>query len=173
MDVLQPTRERSATLVDLIDRILDKGVVINADIVVSLAGVELLGIKIRAALASIETAAMYGLEFPTGTSYETSAWKEAQKDKETCSQCNKRVERDELLHIGCPWCGWRSALAKGELPGSVKEHRRIAKTLENLPRALEQEGGDFSQYPEPSHNPVTRRRSLENEHRASKSGHVD
>jgi DNA-directed RNA polymerase subunit RPC12/RpoP len=134
MDVLQPTRERSATLVDLIDRILDKGVVINADIVVSLAGVELLGIKIRAALASIETAAMYGLEFPTGTSYETSAWKEAQKDKETCSQCYKRVERDELLHIGCPWCGWRSALAKGELPGSVKvpiaKRRRKSQLIE-------------------------------------------
>jgi hypothetical protein len=39
------------TLVDVIDRILDKGLVINADITVSVAGVELLGIKVRAALA--------------------------------------------------------------------------------------------------------------------------
>lgn len=54
-------------MADLIDRILDKGLVINADISVSIAGVELLGIKIRAAIASFETAASYGLEFPSGT----------------------------------------------------------------------------------------------------------
>lgn len=55
------------TLADVVDRILDKGLVINADITVSVVGVELLGIKIRAALASFETAAKYGLEFPAGT----------------------------------------------------------------------------------------------------------
>ncbi len=63
----QQEMESSATLADVIDRILDKGLVINADITVSVVGVELLGIKIRAALASFETAAKYGLEFPSGT----------------------------------------------------------------------------------------------------------
>ena len=57
----------TGTLADVIDRILDKGLVINADIKVNVVGVELLDIKIRAALASFETAAMYGLEFPSGT----------------------------------------------------------------------------------------------------------
>jgi len=57
----------TASLADVIDRILDKGLVINADVMVSVVGVELLGIKIRAALASFETAARYGLEFPSGT----------------------------------------------------------------------------------------------------------
>ena len=65
--VTLPAGSNGASLVDLIDRILDKGVVINADITVSVVGVELLGIKIRAAIASFETAAAYGLEFPTGT----------------------------------------------------------------------------------------------------------
>jgi len=100
------------TLVDVIDRILDKGLVINADITVSIAGVELLGIKIRAALASFETAARYGLEFPSGTNIETAAWKEAQIAKENCPQCDKRVPIEELLITGCPWCGWISAKAK-------------------------------------------------------------
>ena len=36
---MQPTRETSSTLVDVIDRVLDKGLVINADICVSVAGV--------------------------------------------------------------------------------------------------------------------------------------
>ena len=70
------------TLLDVIDRILDKGIVINADITVSLVGVELLGIKIRAALASFETAAKFGLAFPSGTDYNTSAWKTIRENNE-------------------------------------------------------------------------------------------
>ncbi|MGB2762868.1 MAG: gas vesicle protein [Candidatus Aminicenantaceae bacterium] len=101
-----------ATLVDVIDRILDKGLVINADIAVSVAGVELLGIKIRAALASFETAAKYGLEFPSGTNIETDAWKEATVRKEACPQCSKKVPIEELMTAGCPWCGWISATAQ-------------------------------------------------------------
>ncbi|MFZ2071403.1 MAG: gas vesicle protein [Halobacteriota archaeon] len=110
---LQATREDSAgTLVDVIDRILDKGLVINADINVSIAGVELLGVKIRAALASFETAAKYGLEFPSGTNYDTAAWQEAKVAKEECPQCSKKVPLEELMEEGCPWCGWASAKAK-------------------------------------------------------------
>jgi len=110
---IEPSRDGdSAGLADVIDRILDKGLVINADIAVSVAGVELLGIKIRAALASFETAAKYGLEFPSGTNLETPAWKEAMVAKENCPQCEKRVPVEELTTAGCPWCGWISAKAK-------------------------------------------------------------
>ena len=109
---LQATRNETNTLADVIDRVLDKGLVINADICVSIAGVELLGIKIRAALASFETAAKYGLEFPSGTNYDRAAWKETEVDKEICPQCSKKVVIEELLNEGCPWCGWISARAK-------------------------------------------------------------
>jgi ssDNA-binding Zn-finger/Zn-ribbon topoisomerase 1 len=108
---LEATKSSAYTLVDLIDRILDKGLVINADIAVSLAGVELLGIKIRAALASFETAAKYGLEFPGGTNLQTTAWKEAKIAKERCPQCDKMVKVRELERKGCPWCGWTGAIA--------------------------------------------------------------
>lgn len=108
----QMQRESTGTLADVIDRILDKGLVINADIAVSVVGVELLGIKIRAALASFETAARYGLEFPSGTRLETPAWQEAMIGKETCLECGKRVPAEELMSEGCPWCGWASARAK-------------------------------------------------------------
>jgi len=111
---LEATRgdSKGGTLIDVIDRILDKGLVINADITVSVAGVELLGIKVRAALASFETAAKYGLEFPSGTNFETASWKEAMIGKEVCPQCDKHVQSDELLNVGCPWCGWVSAKSK-------------------------------------------------------------
>jgi predicted RNA-binding Zn-ribbon protein involved in translation (DUF1610 family) len=104
--------EKVSDLAGAIDKILDKGLVINADITVDVAGVELLGIKIRAALASFETAAKYGLEFPFGTNIETAAWKEAMMEKEECPQCGKRVDIEELLNLACPWCGWESAKAK-------------------------------------------------------------
>jgi hypothetical protein len=111
---LRPERDRGSkeSLADAIEVILDKGLVINADITVSVAGVELLGIKIRAALASFATAAKYGLEFPSGTNTETSAWKAAQADHEACPQCGKRAATEELLNDGCPWCGWQSARSR-------------------------------------------------------------
>ena len=111
---LESSRDTNGTLADAIDRILDRGLVINADIAVSVAGVELLGIKIRAALASFETAAKFGLEFPSGTSIETPAWQEALVSKENCPQCAKRVPMEELMSVGCPWCGWISARGQKE-----------------------------------------------------------
>ena len=103
---------RADTLADVIDRVLDKGVVINADIAVSLAGVELLGIKIRAVIASLETAAKYGLALPAGTNLDTEAWKQAVVIKADCPQCGKRSAQAEILSEGCPWCGWVSAKTK-------------------------------------------------------------
>jgi len=117
---LQPTRNEHSTLADVIDHVLDKGLVINADICVSVAGVEFLGIKIRAALASFETAAKYGLEFPSATN-ETAAWKEAKVDKEECPQCGKKVLTEELLNESCSWCGWLSAKAKRAKSRAVSE----------------------------------------------------
>lgn len=56
---MRPTRE--CTLVDLLDKILDKGVLINADVIISVAGVPLIGLNLRAALAGIETMLDYGM----------------------------------------------------------------------------------------------------------------
>ena len=58
---MEPTRHSQATLVDLLDRVLDKGLVINADLIISLAGVPLIGVNLKAALAGIETMIAYGL----------------------------------------------------------------------------------------------------------------
>ncbi len=110
---LEVERDGAGTLADVIDRVLDKGLVINADIKIAAAGVELLDLKIRAALASFEAAARYGLEFPSGTNLRTPAWQEALIAKENCPQCAKRVATEDLLNSGCPWCGWVSAKAKG------------------------------------------------------------
>ena len=121
-----------SSLVDVIDRLLDKGLVINADITVPVAGVELLGVKVRAALASFATAAKYGLEFPSGTNYQTDAWKEAQVGLETCPQCGKEVNKEELLNECCPWCGWTSAKAAKKL--KEKEMQAMQRIAVPIPQ---------------------------------------
>ena len=58
---MEPTRNLHATLVDLLDRVLDKGLVIHADLIVSVAGVPLIGVSLKAALAGMETMLKYGM----------------------------------------------------------------------------------------------------------------
>ena len=55
---------RQLSLFDLLDRILDKGVVISGDITVAFAGVDLLSLKVNLVIASLETAKRYGIELP-------------------------------------------------------------------------------------------------------------
>jgi hypothetical protein len=49
----------SNTLVEVIDRILDKGVVVDAWVRVSLVGIEILTLEARATVASVETFLKY------------------------------------------------------------------------------------------------------------------
>ena len=58
---MEPQRNTNATLVDLLDRVLDKGLVIHADLIVSVAGIPLIGVNLRAALAGMETMLKYGI----------------------------------------------------------------------------------------------------------------
>ena len=58
---MEPTRSNSSAIVDLLDRVLDKGLVINADIIISVAGIPLIGINLRAVLAGMETMVKYGI----------------------------------------------------------------------------------------------------------------
>lgn len=49
----------SSSLVEVIDRILDKGIVIDAWVRVSLVGIELLAVEARVVVASVETYLKY------------------------------------------------------------------------------------------------------------------
>lgn len=61
---LEPRRAYQGTnLVDILDRILDKGLVVAGDIRVSLANVELLTVRIRLLVCSIDKAEQIGLNW--------------------------------------------------------------------------------------------------------------
>ena len=49
----------SSSLVEVVDRILDKGVVVDAWVRVSLVGIELLAVEARVVIASVETYLKY------------------------------------------------------------------------------------------------------------------
>jgi hypothetical protein len=49
----------SSSLAEVVDRILDKGVVLDAFVRVALVGIELIAIEIRAVIASVETYLKY------------------------------------------------------------------------------------------------------------------
>ena len=60
---MEPAYRRSTGLVDVLDRVLDKGLVVAGDIRVSLAEVELLTIRIRLLVCSIDKAEQIGLDW--------------------------------------------------------------------------------------------------------------
>jgi len=60
---IEPSYRRSSGLVDILDRVLDKGLVIAGDIRVSLAEVELITIRIRLLVCSIDKAEQIGLDW--------------------------------------------------------------------------------------------------------------
>jgi hypothetical protein len=56
-------RSRSTGLVDVLDRVLDKGLVIAGDVKISLAEVELLTIRVRLIVCSLDKAQEIGLDW--------------------------------------------------------------------------------------------------------------
>ena len=59
----RPASSQGTNLVDILDRVLDKGLVVAGDINVSLANVELLTIRIRLLVCSIDKAEQIGLNW--------------------------------------------------------------------------------------------------------------
>jgi Gas vesicle protein len=61
---LEPRRAyQGANLIDILDRILDKGLVVAGDVRISVANVELLTIRIRLLVCSIDKAEQIGLNW--------------------------------------------------------------------------------------------------------------
>lgn len=58
---MQPTRDPRATLPDLIEVLLNKGVYLNLDLIISVADIPLIGVNLRATIAGIETMLEYGM----------------------------------------------------------------------------------------------------------------
>lgn len=76
----------SSNLSDILERVLDKGVVIAGDIKIQIADIDLLTIKIRLLVASVERAREMGINWWEEDSYLCTKAREKETEK----------ERDEL-----------------------------------------------------------------------------
>jgi hypothetical protein len=63
VSTLHTANHRGTGLVDVLDRVLDKGLVVAGDVKISLAEVELLTIRIRLIVCSIDKAQQIGLDW--------------------------------------------------------------------------------------------------------------
>ncbi|MDQ3973889.1 MAG: gas vesicle protein [Actinomycetota bacterium] len=79
-------------LADVLERVLDKGLVIAGDIQVNLLDIELLTIKVRLLVASADTAQQMGIDWWQHDSFLSSKARELEEENATLRQ---RVERLE------------------------------------------------------------------------------
>ncbi|MGD6849424.1 gas vesicle protein [Rossellomorea aquimaris] len=87
---------QSNTIVDVLEKILDKGVVVAGDITVGIADVELLTIKIRLIVASVDKAKEIGMDWWENDPYLSS--KAADNNTKALEEKNKKLqERLESL----------------------------------------------------------------------------
>ena len=61
MTPVAPQLATRATLSDLMDRLLDRGLFLRADLVISVAGIPLIGASLSLTLAGMETMLKYGV----------------------------------------------------------------------------------------------------------------
>ncbi|MBI2633268.1 MAG: gas vesicle protein [Parcubacteria group bacterium] len=85
------TMSQTTNLADILERVLDKGIVIAGDIRVQLADVELLNIKIRLLISSVEKAKEIGINWWEHDSYLSPKAKELELSKEN-TKLAKRLE---------------------------------------------------------------------------------
>ncbi len=84
----------ATNLADILERVLDKGIVIAGDIRIQLADIDLLNIKIRLLVASVDKAMEMGINWWQQDSYLSSKAKESAIKKENAA-LKKRLERLE------------------------------------------------------------------------------
>jgi hypothetical protein len=90
---------QGASLADILDRILDKGVVIAGDITISLVGVELLNIRLRLLIASVDKAIEMGINWWETDPYLSS---QAKVTTEQNRLLQERLERLEMQLANSP-----------------------------------------------------------------------
>jgi hypothetical protein len=82
MDQQQMMHATNATnLADILERVLDKGIVIAGDIKIQIADIDLLTIKIRLLVASVDKAMEMGINWWQTDSYLSSKAQESEKEE--------------------------------------------------------------------------------------------
>lgn len=115
-----------ANLGDILERVLDKGLVIAGDIQVNLLDIELLTIKLRLVVASLETAKEVGINW-----WESDPWLTGRGDRHRELARENRELRDRL-----------AALEAGDDDATTRAIESRPVTAESQAAEPEAAGGD-------------------------------
>ncbi|MGW5046452.1 gas vesicle protein [Streptomyces griseoluteus] len=138
----------SANLADILERVLDKGIVIAGDIQINLLDIELLTIKLRLLVASVDKAKEMGIDW---WEHDPSLSSRARGDERSLAEENRRL-RAELAALREP-----EELLEVE-PEDYTEEPEYAEEEEE-PEEEEVEEAEVEEEPEPEPAPrPTRRR---------------
>jgi Gas vesicle protein len=158
----------STNLADLLERVLDKGVVIAGEIVISLGAVELLTLKIRLLIASIDKAREIGIDWWETDPFLSSHARERELEQharereveEDRDQLRERLARLERLVLAPPQEADQEHVEAGQrsntAPASVldKQGREIAELKQPVEQAHEDEGPHAQKRaPQPAEQP--------------------
>lgn len=83
---------QTTSLADILERVLDKGIVVAGDIKICLADIELLNIKIRLLIASVEKAKEMGIDWWQSDPALSSKAKEMEEENRRLKERLDRVE---------------------------------------------------------------------------------
>ena len=86
----------ATNLADILERVLDKGIVIAGDIKISIADIDLLNIKIRLLVASVDKAMEMGINWWQQDPYLSTKAKKSDIEQEN-RELKKKLERNEEL----------------------------------------------------------------------------
>ena len=87
----------ATNLADILERVLDKGIVIAGDIKIQIADVDLLTIKIRLLVASVDKAMEMGINWWQTDSFLSSKAKEAEIENENTELKNRLGKLEEKI----------------------------------------------------------------------------
>ena len=88
-----PAPSGAASLADILERVLDKGIVIAGDIQINLLDIELLTIKLRLLVASVERAREMGINWWEGDSSLSSSSRELEEENRSLRERLERLEQ--------------------------------------------------------------------------------
>ena len=91
-----PAHTGPSSLADILERVLDKGIVIAGDIQINLLEIELLTIKLRLLIASVDRAREMGINWWESDASLSSEAKELQEENQTLRERLERLEAKVL-----------------------------------------------------------------------------
>jgi hypothetical protein len=83
---------QTSSLADILERVLDKGIVIAGDITISLVNVELLSIKLRLLVASVDKAMEMGINWWESDPYLTNRARQMEEENRMLQERLERLE---------------------------------------------------------------------------------